>query len=377
MKTILITILVYVLMLCNGNSQDHSNIKVEITDTSEIKFLDTVEAKLLSKVKAVTQKDFKGEGLTLFQINPFGSDWTQLLSHGEIEAMSLYGFLPDEYLTTNKYELSIKWDSIMSEADIIGFTRMYYYYLRIQNYGSPEVKLGPFAMTLVCLPLSEYHKFLTDDENKKLHTIIRKEFIRQVDDKDSPYNDSISYRTIEFNKCDSLPQFNLRYWTYYLQYLLEGYEIMGYSDTGCKIRMSGRKIQDDIFSHLDTIITFGDSSKMPMTESCPRASITVAEKWSFDTINPTRNNCYADIKVFREISAISLNTIYYYYKDGYGRYIKNKPVWMNYSDIIRLKELNMGKMKLYKEIIDADLYRRLEVNFPNFIMNNSKLTVGY
>lgn len=50
---------------------------------------------------------------------------------------------------------------------------------------------------------------------------------------------------------------------------------------------------------------------------------------------------------------------------------------MNYSDIIRLKELNMGKMKLYKEIIDADLYRRLEVNFPNFIMNNSKLTVGY
>ena len=100
-----------------------SSIILDITDTTEIKFLDTIEAKLLKHINEIVTKKRKID-ISMYEINSFRpGEWAFLKTIREI----LEGESPKEKLTTNKYELDLKWNPTLDTAYIMGFSRLYYY----------------------------------------------------------------------------------------------------------------------------------------------------------------------------------------------------------------------------------------------------------
>jgi hypothetical protein len=322
-----------------------SCITMWIFDTTEASFLDTVESKLLNEISEHLQ-----EGKIMsYYVNPSdGADWRTRLTKHETENKKL----PKERIPTNKYEMAIGWDSVLNSGFILGFSKEYYY-KDPDEYSSGTV----ICSALYHVPLIEYKAFLNQTEISKLNRLIKKYFIRYVNDESSicgwSFRDTSTYscRILDFNKSDSFVLMPLSYWGSQFEKWINDGELWCYKDAYCNERMTHSET-GDILYRIDTV-TDENGNQVTVRVECGLPSVAVVEKWEFDTLSNNPGN-YA-LKINRQIISMGISGCS-------TMYVKSeKRIWFTYYDIDGISK-HQG-FRYYKEQLDNALFKKLNLEY--------------
>ncbi|HVA98604.1 MAG TPA: hypothetical protein VNG53_06885 [Bacteroidia bacterium] len=338
-----------------------SKIIIDIQDTSELRFLDTVETKLMNRVDEMTAfyKKYKGKkqdtnAIVLYNnaFYPIDDFYLPITSN----ELSYRSFNKMPKLKTNKYKIVINWDSTLTNAKILGFSSLYYYNV----YHSPIKITSTINKPLFAVPLSEYDKFLSASETKRLYRLIENEFLNYVSTTDSLINKNFTFRTINFKDADSLTIMPISYWTSILSKSVRDGKIVAFKDPNCKQSLTKYELENNYFTCPNIV-----NGKVERFNFIIRISlhsyIVIKEKWTFNVLQKKPNEFSPAINISRKIGAIGIDCVCY--DDVSGNQKSDKLIWIPYSEIENSKVLNTEPLNLYKAIINSALYKQLNVKY--------------
>ncbi|MEO6884032.1 MAG: hypothetical protein ABI199_08410 [Bacteroidia bacterium] len=338
-----------------------SKIIVDIRDTSEIHFLDSVETKLMNIVAemSILNKNYKEKKqnknavyLPLY-VDKYTSCFFDI-------PYTLYQVRENDFnkirkFKTNQYQIEIQWDSTLTNAKILGFSRLYYYNENNYRYNTITTIKEP----LFAVPLNDYDKFLSPSETKRLSSIIEDIFINYINDydDDSLTEKNISIRSISFKNADSLTIMPLTYWVSQLSNFVSGGNVEAFTDADCK-----KEVTRDELGNIckDTLKTSQGANDI-LPETHLYSNLMIKEKWIFSIPKNDSNYVPAAITISKKINAIGINFNCY---DSEGLLNSDNIFWIPYSEIKNSKALNTGKMALYQTFIDDDLFKKLNLKYP-------------
>jgi hypothetical protein len=339
-------LLFFLIINCYWGNAQTSSIVLNIKDVSERYFLSDVENRLLQHLDAI-QKHKKKCDVDLCPINPHGWGWHFPMSLMEIEMDTP----PNEKIRTEEYKLDFQWNNSLDTAYVIGFSRVYEY----KKYDS-TIEYSP----IYDMPLNKYNTFLTNDEMKRLSSIIQFEFVRYFNE-DTIYNHDkeTSRRVIVFNKSDSLSQLPWNYWVEIMTSEIKQSGLHVYSNPSCQYLVDRSAIDRDfVYSY-----TIGDSTgnSHNIQRNNDFTYIKVAEKWSFDTIK--RSNVMYQrfyLTISRKVESIGLTPPPVPADADKFNYFT---MWLKNDEIERICKHYGGELYLYEDLINSALYRKLNLSY--------------
>ncbi len=338
-------------------------------------FLDSVEAKLFHTIDRI--KNGENIPITLYEVNPGNAyDFLRIrLTNQEIKDSKL----PKTFFPTYQFELVINWDTTLSKGYILGFSKEYGYeksifeYSRYKGPQYPGIYFEPFYH----IALANYKSFLNQKEMDRLYKIIQKNFINYINVDTGTfrqgfiptdtnllcymYSDtsSLSRLTINLDKPPPFILMPLSYWVNrFKDWIFDSWQVPIYKDAFCTDQIIRPKKYDinDIFGQIDTVKD-ENGDEVPIVQNCSIVSITVAERWGFDTINNTNRNDWAPYAMIikREIQSIGINT-----KCNEGFYVPNaydKTIWVRYKELNSVSRHN--HFNRYQDLLDEPLFNKL------------------
>jgi len=359
-------LIVFTISYLLGVSQ-YSSITVDVSD-NERAFLDTVEAKLIRHVSQISAHKVDYD-INLYTVWPYSpGHWGMCYTRYEVDSTHP----TDNRVATYKYGLDMQWDSSLSCAYVYGFSKLYAQPV-YQWMGGYYKQAAITEYPIYHIPLSQYHTFLDKQEMNILYSIIKKEFIRYVDDDTIYTQDSLlTYRTINFHKSDSLAQMPWRYWVELSYRGIQNGSLKVYNNFRQTKTMT-RFEADSCLLNFITVIDSAGKSSVQVELADEFLGVSVIEKWNFDIngshfINAIDTNYAIErVKYFMRISR-NIETIGII-KDvpiNEQRWKKAgaNPVWVDAGDIDKMcRNGKLGPLYLYKTLINSALYKKLNLRY--------------
>jgi hypothetical protein len=360
---LMVTILVSIL----GHSQ-YSKLVVSVDDSNDIRFLNNVETKLNRQLELNRQGK---ANLTEYHIKEDNTEisWGFPLS---IWAMKNNIDTIKEKITTNKYELTLYWNKDLDTAFVMGFCREYYHYIYEPNpYYFFQKNITFFNRGLYCIPLhmvllSEYTTFLSPKEMRQLYLIIRKEFIRYVDDDTIYIHDTTqTYRTVDFTRSETLCQLPWQYLTSETYRGVHSGELAAYKTPKGNMLMTMSAADSGLNMFVKIIDDSGNYTIQP--QMCDSFSgIAVTEQWHFDTNRVKKyNGTEWQFKISRQIQYVG--EVKKFPNDGYQYYsFTVNPLWFNIKQLENCFRSYSVNVPLFEEYLNSALYKKLNLKYYHY-----------
>ena len=344
----------------------YSKIDANYTNSSNLKFLDSVETNLLNYIKANKKDNPK---IMLFDAYSHYSNWRQSFTLNEIP-------LPTkEIKKTNDYELYMQWNNEVNAGRFIGFSREYNYnrkqYVATSKITDTCYEASSFSKLckvkwdtlienvttpIITIPVEQYKLFLSKKNLEKLEQIAWLSIKEKYSiEKFGNENISRSFLPMYSASIDLISNAQLAQFKDFLMNLCIVNKIKTYAipDSSSKILTSFDV--DNSFVYDNTIVVNG--SKIPYSEHLHIKDIILIEKWDFmnfmDRSYDKRYFLPASFLISKQIYFVGLN------------FSDKKQLYFLYDDIKAISANYPINFNLVEQYFQISLSNKMLIEYGN------------